>query len=191
MLPRLPNQPNGSGKSDIDGHLGRSSSAPPPSSTAPSKSFPVSSLGAAAVALAPNVYQRLQTESRSITPASPQELLPSPEPVDLMAQLHRSGPSVVKGRTGSVLSRGFILKTDHYPSGRALDLELNIHGAPNFRAPRQGNLNVYGVAQPRTQGLRAILSILRCRPNAPSPTRVVWFCTREEPIAIVSYEAFK
>ena len=123
-----------------------------------------------------------------------------------MSQLHRSGPSVVKSRTGSVLSRGFILKTDHYPSGecativlssvnhepygpsegRALDLELNVHGAPNFRSPRLGSLNVYGVAQPRTQGLRAILSLLRCRPNVPSPTRVVWFCTREEPIGTCS-----
>ncbi|KAI0701909.1 inositol hexakisphosphate-domain-containing protein [Cerioporus squamosus] len=94
----------------------------------------------------------------------------------------RSGPTIVKTRTGSVLQRGFILKTDHYPSGRALDLDINVHGAPNFRAPRQGNLNVYGVAQPRTQGLRAILSVLRCRPNLARPTHVVWFCTREEPL---------
>ena len=67
--------------------------------------------------------------------------------------------------------------------GRAQDLELNVHGAPNFRAPRYGSLNVFGVAQPRTQGLRAILSILRCRPNTPSPSHVVWFSTREEPIS--------
>ena len=67
-------------------------------------------------------------------------------------------------------------------SGRALDLELNVHGAPNFRAPRQGAFNVFGAAQPRTQGLRAILSILRCRPGTPNPSHVVWFSTREEPI---------
>lgn len=66
--------------------------------------------------------------------------------------------------------------------GRALDLELNVHGAPNFRSPREGCLNVFGVAQPRTQGLRGILSVLRCRPNVPGSTHVVWFCTREEPI---------
>ncbi|KAI8980087.1 inositol hexakisphosphate-domain-containing protein [Trametes punicea] len=107
-----------------------------------------------------------------------------------MPQLQRSGPSVVKTRTGSVLSRGFILKTDHYPSGRALDLDINVHGAPNFRAPKQGNLNVYGVAQPRTQGLRAILSVLRCRPNIPNATHVVWFCTREEPIVYISGRPF-
>ena len=66
--------------------------------------------------------------------------------------------------------------------GRALDLELSIHGAPNFRAPKEGNLNVFGVAQPRTQGLRGILSVLRCRPNTPNPTHVIWFSTREEPV---------
>lgn len=37
--------------------------------------------------------------------------------LDLMSNLKRSEPSVVKTRSGSVLSRGFILKTDHYPSG--------------------------------------------------------------------------
>ncbi len=40
-----------------------------------------------------------------------------PAQLDLIDLLQRSEPSVVKTRTGSVLSRGFILKTDHYPSG--------------------------------------------------------------------------
>lgn len=69
--------------------------------------------------------------------------------------------------------------------GRALDLDLNVHGAPNFRSPRQGNLNVFGAAQPRTQGLRAILTILRARPNTPNPTKCIWFCTREEPVGTI------
>ncbi|TFK69694.1 hypothetical protein BDN72DRAFT_767637 [Pluteus cervinus] len=111
-------------------------------------------------------------------------------PLDMMAMLQRSGPSVVKTRNGSVLSRGFILKTDHYPSGRALDLDLNVHGAPNFRAPRFGDLNVFGAAQPRTQGLRAILSVLRCRPNTSNSSHVVWFSTREEPIVYISGRPF-
>ncbi|KAI9567360.1 inositol hexakisphosphate-domain-containing protein [Boletus coccyginus] len=107
-----------------------------------------------------------------------------------MVSLKRAEPSIVRTRTGSVLSRGFILKTDYYPSGRALDLDLNVHGAPNFRAPRQGNLNVFGVAQPRTQGLRAILSVLRCRPGTSDPSHVVWFSTREEPIVYISGRPF-
>lgn len=119
--------------------------------------------------------------------------------LDLIDLLERSEQSVVKTRSGSVLSRGLILKTDHYPSGlsipmnslvrwfncvlgRALDLDLNVHGAPNFRASRHGDLNIFGAAQPRTQGLRAILSVLRCRPITTNPSHVIWFSTREEPI---------
>lgn len=38
--------------------------------------------------------------------------------LDIVPLLQRSGPSIVKTRNGSVLSRGFILKTDFYPSGK-------------------------------------------------------------------------
>ncbi|KAF8525934.1 inositol hexakisphosphate-domain-containing protein [Hysterangium stoloniferum] len=90
--------------------------------------------------------------------------------------------SVVKTRSGSVLSRGMILKSDHYPSGRALQLDISLQGAPNFRAPRQDELSVFGVAQPRLQGLKAILSVLGCRPDAEVSSQCIWFSTREEPI---------
>jgi hypothetical protein len=40
--------------------------------------------------------------------------------LDLASQLLRTEAGVVKARSGAVLSRGFILKTDHYPSGAAL-----------------------------------------------------------------------
>jgi hypothetical protein len=72
-------------------------------------------------------------------------------------------------------------------TGRALDLDLNVHGAPNFRAPRTGSLNVFGAAQPRSQGLRAILSILRARPTETVPSHVIWVSTREEPIGIIFF----
>lgn len=55
-----------------------------------------------------NFNATLLTSSRSSTPGNS---------LDLMGHLQRSGPSIVKTRTGSVLSRGFILKTDFYPSG--------------------------------------------------------------------------
>ncbi|KAI6025906.1 inositol hexakisphosphate-domain-containing protein [Pisolithus orientalis] len=128
--------------------------------------------------------------SASQTRPTPPAIREAVQPLDLMVNLKRSETSVVKTRSGSVLSRGFILKTDYHPSGRALDIDLNVHGAPNFRAPRQGNLNVYGVAQPRTQGLRAILSVLRCRPGTPDPSHVVWFSTREEPVVYISGRPF-
>ncbi|KAF8734647.1 hypothetical protein AX14_003198 [Amanita brunnescens Koide BX004] len=162
---------------------------------------------ASAPAIQPSVYpgkpsplrhisERAASIPASISPqksASPQDdTIPSKDipTIDFVGYLQRSESSVVKTRSGSVLTRGFILKTDHYSSGRALDLDLNVHGAPNFRAPRVGGLNVFGAAQPRTQGLRAILSILRCRPGTPNPTRVVWFSTREEPIVYISGRPF-
>ncbi|KAI0317069.1 inositol hexakisphosphate-domain-containing protein [Amylostereum chailletii] len=164
----------------VDDGLRRPSSVPP-SSTPRVASSPLSPVAARALANRNPSEPALSGAEREISPASP---------LDLMPQLQRSGPSIVKTRTGSVLSRGFILKTDYYPSGRALDLDLNVHGAPNFRAPRVGNLNVFGAAQPRSQGLRAILSVLQARPNAVNPSHVVWFSTREEPIVYISGRPF-
>ncbi|KAF9048553.1 inositol hexakisphosphate-domain-containing protein [Panaeolus papilionaceus] len=132
----------------------------------------------------------LGTYQNTSNDAIPTKGAAAAKPLDLIDILNRSEASVVKTRNGSVLSRGFILKTDHYPSGRALDLEINVHGAPNFRAARHGDLNVFGGAQPRTQGLRAILSILKCRPNVASPSHVVWFSTREEPMVYISGRPF-
>lgn len=140
--------------------------------------------------LPPGSRRRSHIPHDSIAPSDGRDTTGPDISLDLTGLLQRSEPLVVKSRTGSVLSRGFILKTDHYPSGRALDLDLNVHGAPNFRAPRIGDFNVFGAAQPRTQGLRAILSILRCRPGTPNPSHVVWFSTREEPIVYISGRPF-
>jgi hypothetical protein len=65
--------------------------------------------------------QSIPPSHRSHVRAASEILLPKESPVanhlDLMDFLQRSESSVVKTRSGSVLSRGFILKTDHYPSG--------------------------------------------------------------------------
>nr|KIR85732.1 hypothetical protein I308_03840 [Cryptococcus tetragattii IND107] len=62
-----------------------------------------------------------------------------------------------------------------------MDLDLNIQGAPNFRAPNEESLNVFGVcrlrllryaslltlsqvAQPTSAGLKSILTLLGCQP---------------------------
>lgn len=58
-----------------------------------------------------NKHKRLPSDSQ---PSKTSAAGPS---LDLVELIKRSEPSVVKARTGSVLSRGFILKTDHYPSG--------------------------------------------------------------------------
>ncbi|WVQ75186.1 hypothetical protein IAR50_004796 [Cryptococcus sp. DSM 104548] len=83
----------------------------------------------------------------------------------LQDKLRKEVDGVVKRRTGGVLGRGYILKTDHFPTGRAMDLELNIQGAPNFRAPEDESLNVFGVAQPTTAGLKSILTMLGAQPT--------------------------
>lgn len=120
-----------------------------------------------------------------------------------------SKASVVKSRLGSVLTRGFILKTDYYPNGRALDLDINLGGAPNFRSPRGVSFNVFGVAQPRIAGIKAILSLLDCRPSAQGakvvdkeekafgreyranhPRKCLWFNTREEPVVYIGTRPF-
>ncbi|KAG9052633.1 hypothetical protein FS842_009475 [Serendipita sp. 407] len=120
-----------------------------------------------------------------------------------------SKASVVKSRTGSVLTRGFILKTDFYPNGKELDLDINLGGAPNFRSPRTISFNVFGVAQPRIAGIRAILSLLGCHPrrpqngkNAPETfdmkertkgkefRKCLWFNTREEPVVYIGTRPF-
>ncbi|WWC73457.1 uncharacterized protein I206_107427 [Kwoniella pini CBS 10737] len=88
--------------------------------------------------------------------------------VGLQDRLKRQTDGVVKRRSGGVLGRGYILKTDHYPTGRAMDLELTIQGSPNFRAPNEESLNVFGVAQPTSAGLKSILTLLACQPYRPN-----------------------
>ena len=114
--------------------------------------------------------------------------LPDTPPLDLMPQLQRSGPSIVKTRSGSVLSRGFILKTDHYPSGasistrlraiprsrtvqcegRALDLDINVHGA--FFTAREAARNMI----PLGGGSIVLVASMSAnvRPRIPDPIRL-------------------
>jgi hypothetical protein len=63
-----------------------------------------------------------QEDSRMLGSDLPSSVLSHREDIlaahlDIMPVLQHSISSVVKSRNGSVLSRGFILKTDHYPSG--------------------------------------------------------------------------
>lgn len=85
-------------------------------------------------AIHPSVHQSQPSPLRNISleraasiPAGPQKSA-SPRDdtpnkgiptLDLVGYLQRSESSVVKTRSGSVLTRGFILKTDHYPSGKS------------------------------------------------------------------------
>ena len=101
--------------------------------------------------------------------SGPSRLRSQGKALGMQDRLKRDVDGVVKRRSGGVLGRGFILKTDHYPTGRAMDLDLTIQGAPNFRSPHEEGLNVYGVAQPTTTGLQSILTILGCEPAGLLP----------------------
>ena len=95
------------------------------------KGIPTRSLSVPAIQ--PSVHQskpsplRNMSERAASIPASPQksasprdDTLSKDIPMlDLVSHLQRSESSVVKTRSGSVLTRGFILKTDHYPSGKS------------------------------------------------------------------------
>ncbi|KAF7966034.1 hypothetical protein HWV62_40433 [Athelia sp. TMB] len=190
---------------------GRSIHSPAPSATLPTSIYPHLTSGTKSRVTSESSFFKMKEKAMSSGAGT----------VDIMAHLQKSESSIVKTRAGSVLSR----RTDHYPSGRALDLEINVHGAPNFRAPHPvtltslaatagspnpsgatspavpagpgpgsgsplTSLNVFGCAQPRTQGLRAILSVLNCRPGFGEQGHVVWFCTREEPIVYISGRPF-
>lgn len=81
---------------------GRASSAPPVQNPAQAR---------------PIVDTPARPGSGTISPVLSQKENILAKHLDIMPALQRSIPSVVKSRNGSVLSRGFILKTDHYPSG--------------------------------------------------------------------------
>ncbi|KAL9935714.1 hypothetical protein V8E36_005291 [Tilletia maclaganii] len=99
--------------------------------------------------------------------------------------------TLVRRRDGSVLTRGLVLKTDHpnvplpayrprnnnnniagqsfTSDGTVAGLDVNLHGAHNFRAAA-GGLGVYGTAQPTIGGLKSILALLGCRPPGVTAT---------------------
>lgn len=126
--------------------------------------------------------------------------------------LSKLAPNVVPSRSGSVLSRGLILKSDYRFLAQSTALEphitpdpssstfsdqtktengwtgLHLSGASNLR---DGGLGVWGVAQPTRTGVRSLLSLLRCKQATAGGARndngkeVAWFVTREEPILYI------
>ncbi|CAK9780633.1 hypothetical protein CC85DRAFT_329266 [Cutaneotrichosporon oleaginosum] len=195
--------PNGLQVQRTSSDLGSSPPTSPPSINAalqhvPARSSPLTGL--------PRPEHR-RVSSGYLQPPLASRVQSRPRTLGRAQQLRSEVDGVVKRRAGSVLGRGFILKTDHYPTGRALDLDINIQGAPNFRAPHEEGLNVFGVAQPTVPGLKSILTILQCQPPRTTPTssragtplgrrrssatpceqgHTIWFSTREETLVYIS-----
>jgi hypothetical protein len=61
--------------------------------------------------------------------------------------------SIVKNRSGSVLGRGMILKSDHFEEAESARLSVHLQGASNFRMAAK---DVFGVAQPTVAGIRTV-----------------------------------
>jgi hypothetical protein len=112
------------------------------------------------------------------------KVAPPRQPVVGSAEhLLKAMPGVVRRRDGGVLTRGFLLKSDHYPTGRALDMKMNVTGAPNWRGldGKGQELGVYGVSSPplrRSQSRRGrdlYRSCLRAR-HGTNPSCMATVC---------------
>ena len=96
--------------------------------------------------------------------------------------------SIVKNRTGSVLSRKTILKSDHYDTAFSTDVDYFLQGAPNFRSI---DLSIYGVGQPTISGLSTVLTLLNCNPaSGDDHPPCLWFSSREEPMVYINQTPF-
>ncbi|CEH15575.1 hypothetical protein CBOM_03872 [Ceraceosorus bombacis] len=91
-------------------------------------------------------------------------MMPPPPKIPASRLWDASEANVVRSRSGTVLTRGLVLKADGGAKRPRLDLHLQ--GAPNFR--RADCDEVYGCAQPTWAGLRGVLSVLNCQPAAAS-----------------------
>lgn len=119
-----------------------------------------------------------------MSPAIPEDATPPPAPCPV-APTELSAEEVVAQRTGDVLLRYTILKSDHFPGCQNTRLTPLLDGAPNFR--QVSGLPVYGVAIPTVSGLRTVLDLLGA---AKSRRKVLWFNLREEPVLYINGRPF-
>eukprot|EP00842_Homolaphlyctis_polyrhiza_P002749 jgi/Hompol1/3475/HPOL_006557-RA len=131
-------------------------------------------LHSAAITTSLNQRRRAAPVGRQFIFKSPKELLMSVQ-------------NVVKTRSGSVLARGIILKSDHFETGLNSRLDFHLQGAPNFR---MADMNVFGVAQPTVPGITTVLTLLACHPAAQPQRSAIWFSTREEPMIYINNKPF-
>jgi len=94
-------------------------------------------------------------------------------------------------RNGMVLTRGSILKSDHFPGCQRLkNAKVSIEGAPNYREiwtakESDDNVGIYGTGIPTVEGLRGIL-----RDVSAKRQTMVCINLREEPILYVNGRPF-
>ena len=96
----------------------------------------------------------------------------------------------IQQRTGSILSRAMILKSDYIPTAQVAKLDINISGAPNFRQIRP--YPIYACGQPSATGVRTILNMLAGNQQHKQKTasKTIWINLREEPIIYLNNRPF-
>ncbi|KAJ3357018.1 hypothetical protein HDU83_009188 [Entophlyctis luteolus] len=104
-----------------------------------------------------------------------------------LEKLTAKAASVVKNRTGAVLARSTIIKSDMFEMGLNMHLDFHLQGAPNFRIV---DYNICGVAQPTASGISTILTLLKCNPNSRSTHKTIFICAREEPVIYINWRPF-
>ncbi|KAL2993781.1 hypothetical protein AAZX31_10G132000 [Glycine max] len=95
----------------------------------------------------------------------------------------------VKARSGSVLGKGYILKTYFFP-GQRTSSHIQIHGAPHVY--KVDEFPVYSMATPTISGAKEILSYLGAKPkaNVSSAQKVILTDLREEAVVYIKGTPF-
>ncbi|KAJ3127930.1 hypothetical protein HK100_009462 [Physocladia obscura] len=109
---------------------------------------------------------------------------PPPNPLQQLAAITTS---VVRNRTGAVLARSTIIKSDLFDKSVNMNLDFHLQGAPNFRMTEY---NICGVAQPTASGIATILTLLKSNPEARSKKTTLFICAREEPVIYINWRPF-
>ncbi|KAJ3072961.1 hypothetical protein HDU98_002548 [Podochytrium sp. JEL0797] len=117
------------------------------------------------------------------------KLAPHPTARNTLQELISKASSVVRNRTGSVLARFTIIKSDLFETGINMNLDFHLQGAPNFRMT---DYNICGVAQPTSSGISTILTLLKCHPDSTQPLnhKTLFICAREEPVIYINWKPF-
>ncbi|KAI8898833.1 inositol hexakisphosphate-domain-containing protein [Globomyces pollinis-pini] len=130
---------------------------------------------------------RPQSSNQSLTNARKSKVI-HPIKFENPKDLLMAVTQVVKNRTGSVLGRQMILKSDHFDTALNDKLDVHLQGAPNFR---MADMNIFGVAQPTIPGIQTVLTLLRCHPSAPEvPHPACWISAREDPMVYINRKPF-
>ncbi|CAK9092412.1 Paladin [Durusdinium trenchii] len=132
-------------------------------------------------------------------PGSPSKGTPRPNTPPPVSQKEKDEHDVfafVARRNGMVLTKGSVLKSDHFPGcNRLKKAKVTIAGAPNFREiscsetnPQMNpDLGIFGVGIPTVEGLKGVLSHVQ---QGDEEKQIVWINLREEPILYVNGRPF-